>query len=80
MFGEMLVMASRGLIKSLFKCLHFYHYFYVTFNFWKFHGVLGSGMSPRSEEVSQNPELLAQNYLEQSLVTGMPCCGSDWRF
>lgn len=32
MFDEMLVMASRGPTKSLFKYLHLYHCFDVTFN------------------------------------------------
>ena len=52
MFDEMVVMASTGLLNSLFKYLHFYHYFDVTFNLWKFQGVLGSGMSPGSEKVA----------------------------
>ena len=45
-FDEMVVMASRGPLKSLFKFLNFYHYFDVTFNLWKFQGFLGSDMSP----------------------------------
>jgi len=33
MFNKMYVMASRGLVKSLFNYLHLYGFFYVTFNF-----------------------------------------------
>lgn len=78
MFDEMSFMAIRGPIKSLFKYLHTYHCFDVIFYFWKFHGVLGSGLSPIPQKVAQNLELLGQNYLEKSLVTCMHCCGSDW--
>lgn len=79
MFNEMHVMASRGLFKSLFNYFHLYHFFYVTFHLWKFHGVLGDGLSSHPKKVVQNLESLAENYLEKSLVAHMPCCGSDWR-
>jgi len=52
MFDEIPVMASRGLVKYLFKYLHLYHCFYVTFNFWKFHEVMGSGLRPGPENVA----------------------------
>ena len=42
MFEEMFVMASRGLVKSLFKNLYWHHCLYVSFHFYKFHDVLGS--------------------------------------
>ena len=52
MFGEMAVMACRGPFKSLLKYLHVYHCFDVTCHFWKFHGVLGSGLSLGPEKVA----------------------------
>lgn len=79
MFDEMPIMASRGPVKSLLKYLHFYMCFDVTFNFWKFHRVLGSGLSPGPKKVAPNLESLAKKYLEKSLVTGMPHCGSEYR-
>lgn len=61
MFDEMSVMASRGPFKSLFKYLHLYHCFDVSFHFWKFHEVLGSGLRPGPENVAHNPRSLALN-------------------
>ena len=54
MFDKIPVMASRGPVKSLFNYLHLYHCFEVTFHFYKFHGVLGSGLSHGPEKVAQN--------------------------
>lgn len=79
MFDKMFVRASRDLVKSLFKYLCLYHCFNVTFNFWKFYGVFGSGPSPSPEKFAQNPKSLAQNYRKMFLVTHMPCCGRNWR-
>jgi len=61
LFDEIPVMASRGPIKSLFKYLHLYHFFDITFNLWKFHELLGSGLSPCLEKVAQNMGSLTLN-------------------
>jgi len=79
MFDEIPVMDSRGPMKYLLKYLHLYHFLDVIFHLWKFHGVLDNVLSPGPEKGAQNPESIAQNYLEKSLVTHIPCCGSDWR-
>ena len=52
MFDEIHVMASRGLVISPFKYLNLYHCFDVTYKFWKFHEVLGSGLSPSLDKVA----------------------------
>jgi len=75
LFDKMSVMVSRDPVEYLFKYFHLCHCFDVTFHFWKFHGVLGSGLSPDPVKVAQNPESLAQNYLEKSPVAGMPFYG-----
>ena len=62
MFDEMHVMDSRDLVRSLFKYFHLYHCFHVNFHFWKFHGVLGSGLSPGLEKVAQKLGSQAQNH------------------
>jgi len=36
-------------------------------------------MIPDPEKLAQSLGSLAQNYLERSIVTGMPCYGSDWK-
>ena len=77
MFDRIPIMASRGPVKSLFKYFHLYHCFDVIFHFWKFHRVLGSGMSHVPKKLAQNLKLLAQNDLEKSPVASMLCCGSD---
>ena len=92
MFDEMPIMASRGSIKSLFKYLHLYHCFDVTFHFWKFHGVMGSGLNPGLEKSGTSYGFVGyelaekhSNYLNALAVrvTGgsqshaCPCHGSD---
>jgi len=72
MFDNMPIMATSDLVKSLFNYLHLYHCFDFTFNFWKFHGVLGNGLIPSPKTVAQNQESLAQNYLDKSSIAGMP--------
>ena len=58
MFDEIFIMDSRGPVKSFFKYLNLYHFFYVTFHFWKFYGVLGNGLSPGPEKVAHNDQEL----------------------
>ena len=54
MFEKMPVMTSMGPVMSLLKYFHLYNCFDVMFHLWKFHGVLGSGLSPSPEIVAQN--------------------------
>lgn len=51
MFDEMFVMVSKGPVKSMFKYLHLYLCFNVTFHFWKIHEVSRSGLRPSPEKL-----------------------------
>lgn len=56
-FVEMIVMASRGPIKSLFNNLHLYNYSIVIFKLWKSHGILDNDLSLGPEKVAQKLDL-----------------------
>jgi len=61
MFEKIPVMASRAPVNSLINYFHFYYFFDITFHFWNFHEVLGSGLSLGPKKLAQNMGSLALN-------------------
>jgi len=74
MFYEIPIMASRGPVKSLIKCLHQYLCFDVIYHFSKFHEVLRSGLSLGTEKWHKI-RVIGSQLAEKSLAC--PYCGSD---
>ena len=72
MFDEMSVIASRDLVKGLFKYLHLHHCFLVIFLFWRCHSILSSNLG------AQILGTLSQHWQKESLDASMQDCESNW--
>lgn len=53
MFDEMLVIASRGMVKDLINYLLFHHCFPVLYLILSFNSILGSGLGSGPKKVAQ---------------------------
>lgn len=74
MFDEMLVMASRGLVKVFIKYLLLHHCSPVLYLILSFHSILASGMGSLLEKVGQIPESLARKLVGETLGFWSPSC------
>jgi len=61
MFDEIPVMASRSLVKGLFKKLLMLHYFPFILLLLGCHSILGNDLGSQPEKISQILGTLAQN-------------------
>jgi len=58
MFDEMLIVASRGLVKDLLKYLLYHHCFPVILLLLRYHFILGSDLGSGLEKEVQIPGML----------------------
>jgi len=62
MFDEIIVMATRGLVKALINYLRLHHSFPVLYLILSFHSIMSSGLGSRPQKVAQILESLAQKW------------------
>ena len=62
MFEKIPAMASRVLVKGLFKYLHLHHCFPIIFLLGRYHSFLGSDLGSGPKKVAQIPGTLTQNW------------------
>ena len=70
MFGEMPVIASRGLVKVLFNLFIWHHCFPILLVILSYHSILGSDLGSGPKKVAKILGSLAQNWQFWSTFAG----------